>query len=183
MEQFRSYPSEFKKLCLVLSKIVCLNLLDRPMSSVFNCDNYKTIRFITWLRVGLSHLRERSILQNCLHPVCSCLLPIEPSSHFLLHCPIFNDEIHLSEHSGRNLFKLVELTNSFLSQALLYGDTLFNKEKKTLILNTTMESINPLKDLKRPESLNSSRMSHSILLYFIIYVLDFYVHVFLWTTK
>ena len=66
-----------------------------------------------------------------------------------------------------------------MSQALLYGDTLFDKEKNTLILNTAMESINPLKDSKRPESLNSSRMSHSILLYFIIYVLDFYVHVFL----
>ena len=53
------------------------------------------------------------------------------------------------------------------------------KKKTLLFLTQLLESINPLKDSKRPESLNSSRMSHSILLYFIIYVLDFYVHVFL----
>ena len=53
------------------------------------------------------------------------------------------------------------------------------KKKTLLFLAQLLESINPLKDSKRLESLNSSRMSHSILLYFIIYVLDFYVHVFL----
>ena len=37
--------------------------------------------------------------------------------------------------------KLLELTKSFLSQTLLYGNTLFDKEKHTLILNATIEHI------------------------------------------
>ena len=37
--------------------------------------------------------------------------------------------------------KLLELTKSFLSETLLYGNTLFDKEKHTLILNATIEHI------------------------------------------
>ena len=44
--------------------------------------------------------------------------------------------------------KLLELTNSFLLQTLLHGNTLFNKEKITLILNATMNIFYPLKDSK-----------------------------------
>ena len=53
------------------------------------------IRFITRLRVGLSHLcghKFKLDFQDCLNPICSCCLDIESTSHFLLHCPIFNDE-------------------------------------------------------------------------------------------
>ena len=64
-------------------------------SNVFNCNNYKDIRLITRLRVGKSHLREHKFnnkFQDCLNPICSCGLDIESASHFLLHCPAFNDE-------------------------------------------------------------------------------------------
>ena len=37
--------------------------------------------------------------------------------------------------------KLLELTKPSLSQTLLYGNTLFDKEKKTLFLNATIEYI------------------------------------------
>ena len=93
MAQFRSYPSELKKFCC-LKKIVSWNLLDSP-STVFNCNNYKGIRLITLLRVGMSHLREHKFkhnFQDCLNPIYSCGLDIESTSHFLLHCPSFNDE-------------------------------------------------------------------------------------------
>ena len=46
--------------------------------------------------------------------------------------------------------KLLELTNSILSQTLLYGNTLFDKEKNTLILNTTIEYILPTEVYKEP---------------------------------
>ena len=64
-------------------------------SNVFNCNNHKGIRLITRLRVGMSHLREHKFKHNfddCLNPICSCGLDIESTSHFLLHCPTFNDE-------------------------------------------------------------------------------------------
>ena len=37
--------------------------------------------------------------------------------------------------------KLLELTKSFLSQTLLHGNTLFDKEKNTRTLNVTIEYI------------------------------------------
>ena len=38
-----------------------------------------------------------------------------------------------------NDWKLLELTKSFLSQTLLYANTLFDQEKNTRILNATIE--------------------------------------------
>ena len=43
---------------LLFSKIVSWNLLDLLQVNVFNCNNYKSIRLIIRLRVGISHLRE-----------------------------------------------------------------------------------------------------------------------------
>ena len=68
----------------------------RPcQSNVFNCNNYKGIRPIRRLRVGMSHFREHKFkhnFQDCLNPICSCGLDIASTLHFLLQCPTFNGE-------------------------------------------------------------------------------------------
>ena len=116
-------------------------------SNVFNCNNYKGIRLITQLRVGMSHLREHKFkhnFQDCLNPIYSCGLDIESTSHFLLYYPSFNDgrfNDTLLSTLNKIDCKLLELTKSSLSQTLLYGNTLFDKEKNTLILNATIEYI------------------------------------------
>ena len=72
-----------------------LKFIRPSLSNVFNCNNYKGIRFITRLRLGMSHLREHKFkhdFQDCLNPICSCGLDSESTSHFLLHSPSFNDE-------------------------------------------------------------------------------------------
>ena len=93
----------------------------------------------------MSHLREHKFkhnFQDCLNPICSCGLDIEPTSHFILHCPTFNDERCTLLSTLNNIdCKLLELTKSSLSQTLLYGNTLFDKEKNTRILNATIECI------------------------------------------
>ena len=77
-----------------------------------------------------------------LNPICSCGLDIESTSHFLLHCPTFNDERYTLLSTLNNIDPtLLELTKSSLSQTLLYGNTLFDKEKNTRILNATIEYI------------------------------------------
>ena len=92
----------------------------------------------------MSHLREHKSkhnFQDCLNPICSCGLDIESTSHFLLHCPSFNDERYtLLSTLNKTDCKLLELTKSSLSQTLLYGKT-FHKEKNALILNATIEYI------------------------------------------
>ena len=43
-------------------------------NNVCNCNNHKSIRLITRLRVGMSHLREHKFkhnFQDCLNPICS----------------------------------------------------------------------------------------------------------------
>ena len=101
------------------------------------------IRLITRLRVGLSHLHEHKFkhnFQDCLNPIYSCGLDTESTSHFFIHCPIFNDEKYAFLRTFHNNdCKLLESTNSALSQTLLYGNTLFDEEKNTLTLNVTIE--------------------------------------------
>ena len=98
----------------------------------------------------MSHLREHKFkhnFQDCLNPIYICGLDIESTSHFLLHCPTFNDERYtLLSTLNKIDCKLLELTKSSLSQTMFYGNTLFDKEEKTLILNATIEYILPRKD-------------------------------------
>ena len=100
-----------------------LKFIRPSLSNVFDCDNHKGIRLITRLCVGLSHLCEskfKHIFQDCLNPICSRGLNTESLSHFLPHCPIFNDERYtLLSSCSRIDCKLLEFTNSSLLQTLL----------------------------------------------------------------
>ena len=115
------------------------------MNNVFKCNNHNGIRLITRLRVGMSHLREHIFkhnFQDCLNPICSCGLDIESTSYFLLHFPTFNDELYTLLSTLNDIdCTLLELTKSSLLQTLLYGNTLFDQEKNTSILNATIEYI------------------------------------------
>ena len=114
-------------------------------TNIFSCNNHKGIRLITRLRVGMSHLREHKFkhnFQDFLNPICSCGLDIKSTSHFLLHCPTFDDEQFTLLSTLNNIdCILLELTESSLSQTLLYGNKLFDKEKNTRILKGTIEYI------------------------------------------
>ena len=122
-----------------------LKFIRTSPSNVFNFNNYKGIGLIIRLRVGMSHLRDHKFkhnFQDCLNPIGNCGLDIESASDFLIHCPTFNDERYILLSTLHNInCELLELTKSYLSQILLYGNTLFNKEKNTLILMATTEYV------------------------------------------
>ena len=94
----------------------------------------------------MSHLLQHIFkhnFQDCLNPICICGLDIESTSHFLLHCPTFNDERYTllsTFNKNKTDYKILELTKSSLTQSLLFGNTSFDR-KKTLILNATIEYI------------------------------------------
>ena len=74
-----------------------LKFIRPSANSLFNCYNPKGLKFITRLRLGLSHLREREFkhsFQDSLNPFCCCGLDIEFTAHFLLHCPMYITERH-----------------------------------------------------------------------------------------
>ena len=98
-----------------------MKLIRTSPSNVFNCDNYKGIRLITRLRVGMSQFKHN--FQNCLNPYCSCGLDIECTSHFFLHCPTFNDERYTLLSTLNNIdCKLLVLTQLSLLKTVIIAN-------------------------------------------------------------
>ena len=80
--------------------------------------------------------------QNCINPLCTCSLEVESISHFSLHCLHYNDirETLLNELKSidENIFKL---SGSKLISLLLYGDSKFDSNKNTRLLNAAIKYI------------------------------------------
>ena len=138
-----------------LFKINILKFIRPSPNSAYNCHNPKGLKFITRLRLGLSHLREHKFkhsFQDTINPLCSCGLDIESTEHFLLHCPQFVNERHtLLSTTGNTNYKLLENTDSNFTQTLLFGNTSFDLTgntktsfdvtNNTKILNATISFI------------------------------------------
>ena len=73
-----------------------LSFIRPSPNSTFNCHNPRRIKLLSWLRLGLSHLREhkfKNSFQDFLKPFCSCGKgEVETSSHYLLHCSNYSEE-------------------------------------------------------------------------------------------
>ena len=68
-------------------KNVFLKFIISPPISVLNCHNFKRIKYLTRLRLGLRHLRQhkfKHIFQDNLNPYCSCGLDVETNLQFFL---------------------------------------------------------------------------------------------------
>ena len=63
-------------------------------NSIYNIHDPVGIKYLTRLRLGLSHLNEhilRHNFQDCLNSLCSCSLEVETTNHYFLHCHCYND--------------------------------------------------------------------------------------------
>ena len=138
-------PSLGKAESLSLFNTNILKFIRPSPNSVYNCHNPKGLKFITRLRLGLNHLREHKFkhsFQDTINPLYSCGLDIEPTGHFLLHCPQFvNERRTLLSTIGNINYKLLENTDSNLTQKLLFGNTSFDITGNTKILNATINLI------------------------------------------
>ena len=85
---------------------------------------------MTRLRLGLSQLRENKFnhnFQNFINALCSCGMDIKSTSHFFLHCPLFDDKrITLLSTLSKIDCKLLETNDSSLTATLLFGNLLFD---------------------------------------------------------
>ena len=138
-------PNLFNSENFSILKNSILKFITAKPNSFFNYCSLKGIRLITRLQPELSHLREHKFkynFQNCINPLCSCGSSIESSSHFLLHCPIFHDKIHTLSSTLNNIdSKILESTDSYVTQSLLFGSTSFDSETNMLVLNATIDYI------------------------------------------
>ena len=71
----------------------CLLKFVRPVANnVSEINNPYDLKLLTGLCLGLRHFRYhkfRHNFQDCINPICVCGLEIETTTHFLLHCPLF----------------------------------------------------------------------------------------------
>ena len=84
----------------------------RPPNSVFGCHNSQGIKFVTALRLVLSHLCKFKLsFQDSLNPLCKWGAEVESISHFLLHCPNYDNNRSSLLSTIRNIdYKLLEIT-------------------------------------------------------------------------
>ena len=121
--------------------------IGRPMqNSIYNIHDPVGIKYLTRLRLGLSHLNEhkfRHNFQDCLNPLCSCSLEVETINHYFLHC-------HYYDNICKTLLDTVkEITNICLSDfsdetlvnLLLYGNSIYSLEENKEVIKASINFI------------------------------------------
>ena len=110
----------------------------------FQYHNPKSLKLITSLRLGLSHLRFHKFkhsFQELLNPICNCGT-VETTLHYLLHCPNFCNERLIFFNKLQSIdTNILSKDDSNISKVLLYGDHSCNDEKNTSILTDSIEHI------------------------------------------
>ena len=99
------------------------------------------LKLLTRLRLGLSHMRYHKFrynFQDCINPICACGLDRETTTHFLLHCPLFQSA---RQYLLINIKKIDESIlkkhDKLITKTLLYDNDKFDMSRnKSLILST-----------------------------------------------
>ena len=132
--------SKFRKLIL--------NLDDgrppsRPIYSIFNPLG---VKYLTRLRVQLSHLNEHKFnhnFQDCINPICdNCGMNIESNTHFFLDCRQYTslraelmNELRMIDEN------ILRLSRDCLVNIILFGDPKYNSLDNCRILNASISFI------------------------------------------
>ena len=120
--------------------------MGRPhANSTYRIHNTVEIRFLTRLRLGLSHLNEHKFRHNfadCVNPLCSCSIEPETTLYFFLHSHNFLnirrkllDKIKLLNET------LLQLNDESLLTVLLLGSKIYNEQVNMQILNASIDYI------------------------------------------
>ena len=123
----------------------------RPIpNSIFGINNSAGLKFLTRLRLSLSHLREHKFkhnFQDTLNPLCSCSLEVESTEHFLLHCHNFQLQRQSLLNNLNNIDNtIINLNDSDLTKLLLYGNSnLYNDRDNSAILQCCISFITSTK--------------------------------------
>ena len=114
-------------------------------NSVFNCHKGKGIKYLTRLRLGLSHLREHKFkhsFQDTLNPFCLCGLDVETNTRFFLCYPVFSNQRCILLGTVNNIVtSLTNTCDSILTYLFLFGKASLDTSANTFILNATMNYI------------------------------------------
>ena len=118
----------------------------RPVKrSIYDVFNPQGLKFLTRLRLRLSHLnklRFRHNFKDCINQLYSCSLEVENTLHFFLHCQHYST----SRMGLMNKVNQIDENFSHLSDdnkvsLLLYGDSRFDGNKNNFILSASITYI------------------------------------------
>ena len=111
----------------------------------YNIHNPIGLKFLTRLRLGLSHLNEHKFkhnFQDCINPLCSCSLEIESLSHFFLHCHHFtNIRATLLDDLLSVDRNIPSFSDNELVDLLLYGSPNVSLNQNNKILSSCISFI------------------------------------------
>ena len=112
------------------------------------------LKLLTRLRLGLSHMRYHKFrynFQDCINPICACGLDRETTTHFLLHCPLFQSarqyllRLRLIIPQYLNIKKIDESIlkklDKLITKTLLYDNDKFDMSRNKSIILSTIEFI------------------------------------------
>ena len=104
--------------------------------------NKKGLKYLTRLRLRLSHLREHKFkhnFQDTINPLCNCSLSVESIEHYFLDCANFNDHRHVLMNSLFNIDNsFINMPNKELINLLLYGNPKFSNQINHQILSASI---------------------------------------------
>ena len=122
-----------------------LKFIRSSPNSVFNCRNCERIKYVTRIRLELSHLPElkfKHSFQDALNPFYLGDLDVEAKTHFFLYCPLFSNERSILLSTVNDIDSSLTNTNDpILTHILLFGKASLDITANILILNATMHNI------------------------------------------
>ena len=93
----------------------------------------------------LSHSNEHRFnhsFQNCINPLCTCSLEVESTFHVFLHCLHYNNIRETLLNDLKSVDEnILKLSGNKLINLLLYGDSKFDSNKNTRLLNAAIKYI------------------------------------------
>ena len=137
MKNYESIETFFKRI---------LSLIRASPNSTFKRDNPREIKLLSRLKLGLSHLREHKFkhsFQDSLNTFCSCGKgEVKTSSHYLFQCSNYLEERLALLNTIKNIeMSTLQQSDSKFTGVLLFGDTSFDKNKNTFIIDATIDYI------------------------------------------
>ena len=122
--------------------------IGRPLQNSIFKDLYPLgIKFLTRLRLGLSHLNEHKFkhnFQKCLNPLCSCSLEVASTIHFFLHCHFFfvDKFRQILLETAENIIKdISHLNDNLLVNQLLYGSQGYSFQENNKNINASIRYV------------------------------------------
>ena len=122
-----------------------LKIIWSVSNPVYKIQNCISLKFLTRLRLGLSHLNELRFnhnFQNCINLLCTCGFEVESTTHFFLHCHHYHniraELLNSLEVIDTNLLKF---STEQLTKVLLNGFCQFDQNQHSNILNSSFDYI------------------------------------------